>query len=156
MVWYGVRGSAFHDNSIKENMFVLLITKSRIKKPPTKQKNSCHAHQCSVWKHGNLYAMFLCPFFMSFILSDKYQKIRWRAALDLPILSPLKYSFSKPPTLSSGEAALWLPDSVAPVILLGSLQVFENCVNEQGVAEKREHWPPGNSLDKPTEKNYCL
>lgn len=113
-------------------------------------------HTSVVYENMATFMLFLCPFFMSFILSDKYQKIRWRAALDLPILSPLKYSCSKPLTLSSGEAALWLPDSVAPVILLGSLKVFENCVNEQGVAEKKEHWPPGNSLDKPFEKNDCL
>lgn len=98
-------------------------------------------HTSVVYENMATFMLFLCPFFMSFIL---------------PILSPLKYSCSKPPTLSSGEAALWLPDSVAPVILLGSLKVFENCVNEQGVAEKKEHWPPGNSLDKPFEKNYCL
>lgn len=77
-------------------------------------------HTSVVYENMATFMLFLCPFFMSFILSDKYQKIRWRAALDLPILSPLKYSCSKPPTLSSGEAALWLPDSVAPVILLGS------------------------------------
>lgn len=46
MVWYGVRGfyrgSAFHDNSIKENTFVLLIIRShkKKKKQPNKKKLS--------------------------------------------------------------------------------------------------------------------
>lgn len=68
------RGSTFHDNSIKENIFVLLITKSRKTKQNNETNKQAAMHTSIVYENMAtfmlcFYVHFLCP--LSFQINIK-------------------------------------------------------------------------------------